>query len=113
MPVNDEMLDRMTLNDIVKGIILLKKGGQNFLVEELRDGIGNAVDLYDRLRIVNNQFLDNLFFFYEGYLHGEWDLPHYRLSKEGRDVIEKDLINFCKEAVLVNKTEICKYSVEL
>lgn len=85
------VLNKMTLADIVRSIILLKPGKRNFLIEELKEALEKATMVYERLDNADYDALSKLFFWDEEWLHGEWDLPHYRLSEEGKKNYEKRL----------------------
>jgi hypothetical protein len=82
-------LEELTQIQLIKALILFKPGGGNFLDEELTKVIKNASEELPRLEAVTKKTLDVLFWFDSCYLHGEWDLPHYRLSDEGREVYKK------------------------
>lgn len=82
--MREAVLDKMSLTDLVRCIILLKPGKQNFLDSDLKQAISKASAVYPRLGIISDKTLDSLFFFDSLVLSGELNLPHYRLSESGR-----------------------------
>lgn len=76
-------LDEITHREIILSLILLKPGERNFRVEDLKRGLDAVSTENPRLNISGDS-IDSTFFFFDHYLHGEFDLPHYRLSREGR-----------------------------
>lgn len=82
-------LEELTQIELIKALILFKPGLQNFLEEELLKAIRNASTDLPRLEEVTVKTLRFLLSWDSCYLHGEWDLPHHRLSEEGKGVYKK------------------------
>ncbi|MEK6939370.1 MAG: hypothetical protein AABX31_01455 [Nanoarchaeota archaeon] len=89
-------LDDLTHSEIILNLVLLKPGERNFRIEDFARGLRAVSGENPRLRISNNA-IDDTFFFYDHYLHGEWDLPHYRLSREGRRDLQKEFNTYSAE----------------
>ena len=89
-------LDDITHSEIILSLILLKPGERNFRIEDFARGLRAVSAENPRLRISNNA-IDDTFFFWDHYLHGEWNLPHYILSREGRKDLQKEFAAYSKE----------------
>lgn len=82
-------LDDLTNDEIILSIIHLKQGKKNFLVEDLKRGLDSVSSESPRLRI-SSVGIGNTFFFHDQWLHGEFDLPHHRLSRDGLRYLQKE-----------------------
>jgi len=89
-------LDDLTQSEIILNLILLKQGNGNFRVEDLKRGLDSVSSERPRLRISLDS-ISNTFFFYDHWLHGEFDLPHYRLSREGQTYLQKEFDTYNPE----------------
>lgn len=89
-------LDDITHREIILSLILLKPGPRNFRVEDLKRGLGVASNENPRLKIPSDS-VDTTFFFYDHYLHGDFDLPHYRLNEYGKKCLQKDFDGYAPE----------------
>ncbi|MEK6939988.1 MAG: hypothetical protein AABX31_04640, partial [Nanoarchaeota archaeon] len=81
-------LDDITHSEIILSLIFLKPRERNFRIEDFARGLKAVSVEESRLRIPNDS-IGSTFFFYDHWLHGEFDLPHYRLSREGREDLQK------------------------
>lgn len=89
-------LDDITPSEIMLSLILLKPGERNLRVEDLKMGLDAVSAESPRLNI-SNETIDNTFFFWNHYLHGDWDLPHYRLSREGARFLQREFSTYSPE----------------
>lgn len=89
-------LEDITHSEIILSLILLKPGKRNFRVEDLHQGLKDVSTESSRLRISLDS-ISNTFFAYEPYLSGEYNLPHYRLSDEGRTHLQKEFATYSPE----------------
>ena len=101
-------LEEMTHSDILMGIILFKKGNQNFLTEELKKGLRKASKKYPTLGEIKEDTIYNIFFFQSRYLSGEMNLPHYRLSNEGKEHFRYYLLDRNNKNVMTYLEEIAE-----
>ena|SRR3989344_8362627 len=85
----DDVIGKLTHREIILSVILLKPGNGNFVVEDLKKGLDSVVHESPRLDIPWSS-ISNTLFFYHPYLCGELNLPEYRLSYEGRKIIQKE-----------------------
>ncbi len=89
-------LDDLTHREIILSFIQLRPGERNFLVEDLKKGLDTVSTESPRL-IISMDSISNTFFFYEPYLSGELDLPHYILSKEGKALLQREFATYSPE----------------
>lgn len=92
-------LDEMTNSEIILSLIFLKPGERNFRVEDLKRGL-SAVSAESPNLSISGDNLDRTFFFWDHYLHGDLDLPHYRLSEEGSNFLQKEFATYSPELKL-------------
>ncbi len=89
-------LEDITHSEIILSLILLKPGKRNFRVEDLHQGLKDISTESSRLRISWDS-ISNTFFFYEPYLTGELNFPHYRLSEEGKAFLQREFATYSPE----------------
>lgn len=94
--VSAKSLDDITHSQIILSLILLKPGQRNFRVEDFARGLRAVSAESPRLRI-SNDTIDSTFFFFDHYLHGDLDLPHYRLGNEGRRDLQQEFATYSSE----------------
>lgn len=94
--VSAKGLDDLTHSEIILSLILLKPGERNFRVEDFARGLRTVSAESHRLRI-SNDAIDSTFFFFDQYLHGEFDFPHYKLNEEGRRYVQREFATYSPE----------------
>lgn len=96
MKMSMKTLDDITHSEIILGLILLKPGKRYFRVEDFGRGLKVVSTESPRLRI-SGDTIDRTFFFWDHYLHGDFDSPYYRLSEEGKAILQREFSTYSPE----------------